>query len=178
MLSQNGRHYPQSRNWSPEIQLKSSTIRLARNRPDGPPYCGHEVMKPRCASVFARDQRRATADAHAPSVHKPWNPGSWRRSRSRQAEIRGGRLLRRGWRLQLRRDGPDGRHAVAADPIAQETDQGLASASFTLACGGGSDQTRRGQSRAASSSPVPGRVKECQWSRRGLACRPSSARRP
>jgi hypothetical protein len=68
MLSQNGRHYPQSRNWSPEIQLQSSTIRLARNRPDGPPYCGHEVMKPRCASVFARDQRRATpftADAHA-----------------------------------------------------------------------------------------------------------------
>ena len=29
-------------------------LRLARKRPTGPPHCGHEVIKPRCAFVFER----------------------------------------------------------------------------------------------------------------------------
>jgi hypothetical protein len=47
MLIRNGMRQPQTRNSSPESQLKTSTAKLARKNPAGAPNCGHEAMKPR-----------------------------------------------------------------------------------------------------------------------------------
>src|ERR1700730_12615655 len=71
MLSQNGTRHPQSRNWSPEIQLNSSTITLARNSPAGPPHCGHEVIKPRSALVLAHSIALSVAPPPSPPTPTP-----------------------------------------------------------------------------------------------------------
>ena len=72
MLSQNGTRHPQSRNWSPDIALKASTARFARNNPAGPPHCGHEAIKPRCALVRAHSIDNSTAPPHSPPTPIPW----------------------------------------------------------------------------------------------------------
>ena len=67
-LSANGIRQPQVRNCSPDIWLKASTARLARNNPQGTPNCGQEAISPRDRSLRAHSihQYRAapfTADA-------------------------------------------------------------------------------------------------------------------
>jgi len=44
---------PQTKNWSPEIQLKTDTGAFDSSNPARPPSCGREVMKPRCWLVRA-----------------------------------------------------------------------------------------------------------------------------
>ena len=63
---------PQTRNWSPEIALKTSTATLASNRPAGPPNCGQEVMKPRCLLVRAHSIDSSTEPPHSPPTPMPW----------------------------------------------------------------------------------------------------------
>ena len=70
--SQNGTRQPQARNWSPEIALNANTARLAKNNPAGPPHWGHEVIKPRCASVFAHSIDIKVAPPHSPPMPTPW----------------------------------------------------------------------------------------------------------
>src|ERR1700722_6038011 len=60
MLSRNGMRQPQTRNWSPEMRLKTSTATFASSNPAGPPNCGHEVMKPRCLLVRAHSIESST----------------------------------------------------------------------------------------------------------------------
>ena len=50
---------PQTRNWSPESQLKNNTARLASKRPPGPPNCGaDEAAMLVGARPFHRQQNR------------------------------------------------------------------------------------------------------------------------
>ena len=69
--SQNGTRQPQVRNWSPEIALKASTARLAKNNPAGPPHCGQAVMKPRWALVLAHSIAIKVAPPHSPPMPRP-----------------------------------------------------------------------------------------------------------
>ena len=72
MLSMNGMRHPQTRNWSPEIALNTSTAKFARSSPAGPPNCGHEVMKPRCWLVRAHSIDNSTEPPHSPPTPMPW----------------------------------------------------------------------------------------------------------
>jgi hypothetical protein len=63
---------PQTRNWSPEIALNTSTARLARAMPAGPPNWGQEAMKPRLALVCAHSIDIRTEPPHSPPTPTPW----------------------------------------------------------------------------------------------------------
>ena len=63
---------PQARNCSPDIWLKASTARLARNSPHGTPNCGQEAMKPREPSVRAHSIDISTEPPHSPPTPMPW----------------------------------------------------------------------------------------------------------
>jgi len=63
---------PQTRNWSAESQLKTSTARLARKNPAGAPNCGQEAMKPRLRSVRAHSIASNTEPPHSPPTPIPW----------------------------------------------------------------------------------------------------------
>ena len=57
---------------SPDIRLKTSTARLARNRPAGPPNCGHEARKPRSLLWRAHSIDNSTEPPHSPPTPMPW----------------------------------------------------------------------------------------------------------
>src|SRR5215475_1578258 len=59
-LSRNGMRQPQTKNWSPEMRLNTSTAIFASSNPAGPPSCGHEAMKPRCLLVRAHSIASST----------------------------------------------------------------------------------------------------------------------
>ena len=63
---------PQTRNWSPEIQLNTNTARLARASPAGPPNCGQEAMKPQFLLVWAHSIDIRTDPLHSPPTPTPW----------------------------------------------------------------------------------------------------------
>ncbi len=63
---------PQTRNWSPEIQLKTRTAKLARNSPAGAPNCGHDAIKPRFLLVRAHSIASNTEPPHSPPTPMPW----------------------------------------------------------------------------------------------------------
>src|SRR3954469_8349197 len=72
MLSRNGIRQPQTRNWSPEIQLKTNTAKLARNSPAGAPNCGQDAIKPRFLLVRAHSIASSTEPPHSPPTPMPW----------------------------------------------------------------------------------------------------------
>src|SRR5271165_2209823 len=72
MLRKNGMRQPQTRNWSPEYQLKNSTATLARNSPAGPPNSGQEARKPRFFVVCAHSIASNTEPPHSPPTPIPW----------------------------------------------------------------------------------------------------------
>src|ERR1700730_6705882 len=72
MLIRNGMRQPQTRNWSPESQLKTSTAKLAKKNPAGAPNCGQEAMKPRLRSVRAHSIANNTEPPHSPPTPIPW----------------------------------------------------------------------------------------------------------
>jgi len=64
--------HPQTRNWSPEIALNTSTAMFAKNNPAGPPNCGQDEMKPRWALVRAHSIASNTEPPHSPPTPMPW----------------------------------------------------------------------------------------------------------
>ncbi len=72
MESANGTRHPQARKASPDIWLKASTARLARNSPAGTPNCGHEAAKPRWALVLVHSIDISTEPPHSPPTPTPW----------------------------------------------------------------------------------------------------------
>jgi hypothetical protein len=72
MLRRKGIRHPQTRNWSPENQLKNSTARFARNSPAGPPNCGQAARKPRFLLVRAHSIASNTEPPHSPPTPIPW----------------------------------------------------------------------------------------------------------
>ena len=72
MLIKNGICYPQTKNWSPEIALKTSTATFPKSNPAGPPNCGHEVINPRCLFVRAYSIASSTDPPHSPPTPTPW----------------------------------------------------------------------------------------------------------
>ncbi len=72
MLIRNGTRQPQVRNASPDIELNTSTARLARNNPDGTPNCGQDATKPRWRLVRAHSIDSSTEPPHSPPTPTPW----------------------------------------------------------------------------------------------------------
>ena len=72
MLIRNGMRQPQTRNWSPESQLNTSTATLARNSPAGAPNCGQAERKPRFLLVRAHSIASRTEPPHSPPTPMPW----------------------------------------------------------------------------------------------------------
>ena len=58
--------HPQTRNWSPDNQLKIRTAEFARKNPAGAPNCGQEAMKPRCLLVRAHSIASSTEPPPSP----------------------------------------------------------------------------------------------------------------
>ena len=71
MLSRNGMRHPQTKNWSPESQLKIKTATLASSNPAGAPNCGQEATKPRWALVRAHSIDSNTEPPHSPPMPIP-----------------------------------------------------------------------------------------------------------
>ena len=71
MLSRNGMRQPQTKNWSPESQLKANTATLASSIPAGAPNCGHAVIKPRWELVRAHSIDSNTEPPHSPPTPIP-----------------------------------------------------------------------------------------------------------
>ena len=72
MLIRNGRRHPQTRNWSPDNQLKIRTAEFARKNPAGAPNCGQDAMKPRCLLARAHSIASSTEPPHSPPTPMPW----------------------------------------------------------------------------------------------------------
>ena len=83
-LSANGTRQPQARKASPDIWLKASTARLARNRPQGTPNCGHDAINPRDLSSRAHSIDISTEPPHSPPTPTPWMKRSTVRSTAPQ----------------------------------------------------------------------------------------------
>ena len=64
--------HPQTRNWSPDNQLKTSTAEFARKNPAGAPNCGQDAMKPRCLLLRAHSIASSTEPPHSPPTPMPW----------------------------------------------------------------------------------------------------------
>jgi len=72
MLRRKGIRHPQTRNWSPDNQLKNSTARFARNSPAGPPNCGQAARNPRFLLLRAHSIASSTEPPHSPPTPIPW----------------------------------------------------------------------------------------------------------
>ncbi len=64
---------PQLMKASPDIWLKERTARLAMNRPDGTPNCGHEATSPRWPVWRAHSIDNSTEPPHSPPTPMPWS---------------------------------------------------------------------------------------------------------
>src|ERR1700752_2885133 len=87
MLIAKGMRQPQARKLSPDIWLKASTARFARNKPQGTPNCGHDAISPRLLSLRAHSIDISTEPPHSPPTPTPWMKRSTVRITAPEARI-------------------------------------------------------------------------------------------